>query len=95
MIQQVQQQLDLHPNFQVKGNLLFHDNKLFIPDPVELKHLLLEEFHAFQLGGHSGISKTYGRLKENVFWVGMKKDVTIFVNACLVCQQTKTPNHQP
>lgn len=95
LLQQVQQNHALHPDFQIKGNLLFHKNKLFIPDSAEIKHMLLEEFHASQLGGHSGISKTYGRLKKNVFWVGMKNDITTFVNACSVCQQIKTPNHLP
>lgn len=47
------------------------------------------------MGGHGGIHKTYGRLKENVFWHGMKQDVTNFVNSCLVCQQTKNPTHMP
>jgi hypothetical protein len=57
--------------------------------------VLLEEFHASTIAGHSGITKTYGRLKENVYWVGMKRDVVKFVNACLICQQTKNSTQLP
>ncbi|MCH91593.1 Ty3/gypsy retrotransposon protein, partial [Trifolium medium] len=35
------------------------------------------------------------RLQENVFWYGMRKDVTHFVKSCSVCQQTKPANHSP
>lgn len=57
--------------------------------------MILEEFHSSLLGGHGGIEKTYGRLKENVYWKGMKQDVVHFVNACVTCQQTKIPTHLP
>lgn len=75
--------------------MLFFKGKLYIPSHSPLKELLLEEFHTSLLGGHSGISKTYGRLKENVYWEGMKHDVTKFVQSCQICQQTKASNHSP
>jgi len=56
---------------------------------------MLEEFHSSPIGGHNGISKTLSRLKENVYWENMKKDVLAFVKACLICQQTKIPAHLP
>lgn len=69
--------------------------KLFIPTSSPLKQVLLEEFHSSTLGGQSGIHKTLGRLKENVYWEGMKADVTAFVNSCNIRRQTKHPNHKP
>ena len=95
LIQEVQQDPSKHPHFQVRRKLLFFDNKLFIPDSSNLKTVLLEEFHASTIAGHSGITKTYGRLKENVYWVGMKHDVIDFINACLTCQQTKNSTQLP
>lgn len=72
LVQQVSSTLAELPHYKVHDNLLSFHDKLFIPDSSELKTMLLQEFHASELGGHSGITKTYGRLKENVFWVGMK-----------------------
>lgn len=75
--------------------MLFFKGKLYIPSSSHLKTVLLEEFHSSQIGGHSGISKTYGRLKENVYCEGMTNDVVAFVNSCQTCQQIKTTNHLP
>ncbi|MCH86039.1 hypothetical protein A2U01_0006893, partial [Trifolium medium] len=98
-VQQLAQQIHddpvAHPNYKVQNDLLFFNNKLFIPAASPFKELLLEEFHSTLTVGHGGIEKTFGRLKENFYWVGMKNDVINFVNACLVCQQTKTPTHLP
>lgn len=84
-----------YPFFKVHRGQLFFKDKLYISSNSPLKHVLLEELHISPLGGHSGIHKTYGRLSENVYWEGMKKDVTAFVNACKTCQFTKTPAQLP
>ncbi|GAU36702.1 hypothetical protein TSUD_16140 [Trifolium subterraneum] len=84
-----------YSDFEVMNGLLFVKGKLFIPANSPLKTTLLEEFHSSTIGGHSGIHRTFGRLQENVFWEGMRKDVTQFVKSCSVCQQTKPANHYP
>jgi hypothetical protein len=61
LIEQVKSDPSAHPHYHVQNQLLFYKNKLFIPNCSELKTLFLEEFHSSQIGGHSGITKTYGR----------------------------------
>lgn len=95
LLQQVQVDPEAFPQFKVVRDLLFFKGKLYIPSSSPLKNVILEEFHSTLLGGHSGITKTYGRLKDNVYWEGMKQDVTNFVNSCLTCQHTKIPAHLP
>lgn len=95
LLLKVQQHLQTYPHFQVFHGLLFFKGKLFVPSNSSLKNVMLEEFHSSPLGGHSGISKTYGRLKENVYWEGMKNDVVDFVKACHTCQQIKNTTHLP
>ncbi|PNX64261.1 hypothetical protein L195_g053928, partial [Trifolium pratense] len=92
---QVQLQPEEFPHYQIRDGLAFFKGKLFLPTHSSFKQVLLEEFHASPLGGHSGIHRTYGRLQENVFWFGMRKDVVEFVKNCSVCQQTKPANHSP
>lgn len=95
LLHKIQEEPYKFPYHQViKGNIFFH-GKLYIPDFSPFKHILLEEFHSSHLGGHSGIQKTLGRLKENVFWEHMKQDVINFVKSCQICQQTKNPTHLP
>jgi hypothetical protein len=95
LLSQVIADLTSYPHFKALEGLLFFKRKLYIPSDSAFKSILLEEFHSSTLGGHSGIHKTYGRLRENVYWDGMHKEVTEFVKACLVCQQTKSPTHLP
>ncbi|MCI25617.1 hypothetical protein A2U01_0046808, partial [Trifolium medium] len=81
LMKQVQESPSSHPGYQVIQDLLFFHGKLYIPPNSPIKQLLLEEYHSSPIGGHSGIQKTLGRLKENVYWEKMKDDVTHFVNA--------------
>jgi hypothetical protein len=91
----VQNQPDDYPDFAILDGLLFFKGKLFIPPNSPLKQALLEEFHSSTIGGHSGIHRTFGRLQENVYWHGMRSDVTEFVKSCATCQQVKPSNHSP
>uniref|UniRef100_H3AGU4 Gypsy retrotransposon integrase-like protein 1 n=1 Tax=Latimeria chalumnae TaxID=7897 RepID=H3AGU4_LATCH len=45
--------------------------------------------------GHLGISKTLARLKLQLFWPGLKKDVTQYVKSCNTCQTTKPSQSKP
>jgi hypothetical protein len=51
--------------------------------------LLLEEFHSTPTGGHSGFLRTYRKLADSLYWVGMQKSVQEFVRACDTCQRQK------
>ena len=65
--------LEEYPGFKVfKGILLYHD-KISISDQSPLKQVLLDEFHATPMASHAGIHRTYGRLRDNFYWKGMKK----------------------
>jgi hypothetical protein len=94
-VNKVLEKSDEYQHFQVLNGLLFFKGKLFLPNNSPFKQVLLEEFHASLMGGHNGIHRTFGRLQENVFWFGMRKDVETFVKSCVVCQQTKSSNHAP
>jgi len=88
LYQQVLRCPEEYPGFKVvKGILLYHD-KIFIPDQSPLKQVLLDEFHATPMAGHAGIHRTYGRLSNNFYWKGMKKDVAEFVKGCVVCSRS-------
>lgn len=50
---------------------------------------LLEKFHNTSVGGHSGILRTYRRLADTLYWVGMQKNVRDYVRSCDVCQRQK------
>ncbi|KAF7831755.1 Transposon Ty3-G Gag-Pol polyprotein [Senna tora] len=85
--QQFQQQL-LPSTYTVVNDVLFFEDKAFIPDDdIALKHKIMRVFHASPIGGHGGITKTFKAITELFYWRYLCKDVEAFVSECLVCQK--------
>ena len=57
--------------------------------PIRFRNELLELYHDSPVGGHLGTEKTYQRLKEKYFWVGLYKDTKTYCSSCDVCQKVK------
>jgi hypothetical protein len=53
---------------------------------TQLHMKLISAFHCSALGGHSGFSVTYKKMKQIHACKGMKVTVKEFVQTCLVCQ---------
>ena len=60
-----------------------------------MKTKLLHLAHDSNVGGHLGIAKTYRRVSQHFYWVGMKEDITEYVNSCSSCAQNKHRNTLP
>jgi hypothetical protein len=52
-------------------------------------HILIA-LHDSGVGGHSGISATYARVRQLFAWPNLKQTVQDFVRECQICQQAKT-----
>ncbi|KAH0760251.1 hypothetical protein KY290_023744 [Solanum tuberosum] len=93
--QALQTDVENHGDFQFNDGLLFFKGRLVIPSDAQLRHKLLFEFHATNIGGHAGVAQTYHRLASNFYWNQMRKDVKSFVMTCQICQQMKDTNLHP
>lgn len=58
----------------------------------EEKLKIIEEFHNTPIGGHQGVSRTIKRIKQHHNWLGLKKDVQVFISSCSSCQKNKSTN---
>ncbi|MCH86958.1 hypothetical protein A2U01_0007822, partial [Trifolium medium] len=98
-IQQMVAELHINPlakpGFNVKQGLLFYHDRLVLSSKSPSIPMLLKEFHNTPTGGHSGYLRTYRRLAENLYWVGMQRTVRDFVRACDVCQRQKYDSTTP
>jgi hypothetical protein len=56
---------------------------------VTAQQHILTTLHDSGVGGHSGITASYIRVKQLFAWPGLKQMVTTFVNQCQTCQQAK------
>ncbi len=63
--------------------------KVLIITNNNIKQRLLHEYHNSPLGGHSGIQRTYKRLRLKYFWKNMINDVKTHINTCQICKRNK------
>lgn len=89
IIEALQKGVPTKPGFAYRNGVLFYEDRLVVAaDSVWLPGLL-KEFHSTPQGGHSGFYRTYRRVAANLYWLGMKKRIQQFVQACDVCQRQK------
>lgn len=89
MITKLALDLDSVVDFSLHFGILHYRNRIWIGHDTDLQQKLIAEFHASAWGGHSSVPVTYARLCQYFAWKGMKTDVKLFVQSCLVCQQSK------
>ena len=53
--------------------------------PSNMQHDVLHQCHDDVQGGHQGITRTYDRVRQEYFWVGMYADVVRYVTDCVDC----------
>lgn len=70
--------------YELHQGLIRYQGKVWIAQNSALQTKLISALHSTPVGGHSGISATYHRLKQLFWWKGMKLDVENFVKQCLV-----------
>lgn len=63
-------------------------NLVQIP-PIADRFELIKEAHCSAVGGHQGIAKTYGRIRQNYFWENMRYEIETFIGQCLPCKLKK------
>jgi hypothetical protein len=71
------------------------DQQIWVGENSALKTKIIVALHDSSLGGHSGTTTTYHRVKKLFCWPSLKTDVELFVKQCGVCQQAKSPKQYP
>ena len=80
--------------FKVEGDLLYFEERLYIPKgPTRLR--VLQSRHDFPAAGHFGYNKTLELISRDFWWPQMWKDVKDFVLSCDICSRSKNPQHRP
>ena len=52
-------------------NVLFYQNKNYVPDDLDLRWDIVKMFHDHKTAGHPGELETYNSVKQNYWWPGM------------------------
>jgi hypothetical protein len=75
-------------DYMIQEGLFFRGNQLCIPN-CSMRENLVREKHSGGLAGHFGHDKTFAKLSESYYWLGMRADIKIFVDRCRICQHSK------
>jgi hypothetical protein len=65
-------------------------NQIWVAQNSALRTKIIAALHDSIVEGHSGSLATYHRVKRLFWWKGLKIDVKLFVQQCLVCQHAKS-----
>jgi len=72
-----------------RDGLLYHGERVVVPDDRKLRVQLLTEAHDTGSSGHTGVAATTDRLARRVYWAGMASAVHDYVVSCDSCQRNK------
>ncbi|KAK8934297.1 hypothetical protein KSP39_PZI014692 [Platanthera zijinensis] len=95
IIETLQQGQATEPGYHLQGQRLYFQGRVVIPSASPWRTAMMQEFHASPTDGHAGILRTLQRLRANVFWKGMRRDVQQFVRECDICQRQKYETTSP
>lgn len=91
--QQLLTELSINPSndkgYSLLNGILRYKGRIWVGvNPIAQNHIL-QALHSSGVGGHSGQLATYKRIKQLFAWPNLKKDVSLFVQSCEICQQAK------
>jgi len=78
--------------FSLVDGVIRYKGRIWLGSHKEAHTAILLALHSSGLGGHSGITATYQKIKVLFAWPHMKQDVKDYISACEVCAQAK-PEH--
>ena len=62
--------------------------------PTTLRSKNFYSIHSSTTAAHLEVTKALEKLRIRFYWTGRKKDVSVFVSSCLVCQQRNSPKQK-
>jgi hypothetical protein len=78
-----------------EDGLLMHKNRIYVPSSEELRNLVLKEMHNVPYPRHPGYQKKIAAVRSQLFWLGIKNDVTDYIARCMECQRVKAEHRNP
>ncbi len=76
-----------------ENHMWWKDTALVVAGDNNLKRGVISAFHDPPYRGHPGIANTAMLLKQNYWWLNLKRDVEEYVKGCTVCQANKINTH--
>ncbi|GKA20794.1 putative reverse transcriptase domain-containing protein [Tanacetum coccineum] len=65
------------------------------PSKGDVRTLIMDEAHKSKYSIHPRADKMYYDLRDRYWWLGMKKDIVVYVSRCLTCLKVKAEHQRP
>ncbi|GJU91202.1 putative reverse transcriptase domain-containing protein [Tanacetum coccineum] len=70
-------------------------DRIWVPLKGDIRTLIIDEAHKSKYSVHPEADKMYYDLRDMYWWLGMKKDVAMYVSKCLTCLKVKAEHQRP
>jgi hypothetical protein len=77
-----------------EGTLWFKE-RLVVPKKEAMKKKILDEAHTSRYSIHHGSTKMYHDLKQQFWWIRMKREAAHYVSECDTCRKVKADYMKP
>jgi hypothetical protein len=77
------------------AGVLWFKDRLVVPRRAALKKKILDEAHTLSHSIHLGSTKMYHDLRQQFWWIRMKRETTCYVLECDTCQKVKADYMKP
>lgn len=84
-----------NPHYSIHNQLLFWKHRLVVLAQHPLIKTILQEFHSYPIGGHSGIARTVAWGFFLVLLARYAPYIKSYVQQCLICQKAKSSTTSP
>jgi len=78
---------------RLEDEVIWHKGRLWVPDSVDLRKMILQEDHDSKVAGHMGQEKMIELGQRNFFWPQMDQWIEDYVHPCPECQQNEAARH--
>ncbi|GJX63881.1 putative reverse transcriptase domain-containing protein [Tanacetum coccineum] len=74
---------------------LYYLDRIWVPLTGDVRTLIMDEAYNLKYSVHLGVYKMYYDLRDMYWWLGTKKDITLYVSKCLTCSKIKADHQRP
>jgi hypothetical protein len=50
--------------------------------------------HDSIVAGHHGLARTYQMIRQRFYWQNMFRDISVYIQTCIACQQNTLPDRR-
>ncbi|GJR48690.1 putative reverse transcriptase domain-containing protein [Tanacetum coccineum] len=74
---------------------LYYLDRIWVPLMSDVRTVIMDEANKSKYFVHPGANKTCYDLRDMYWWLGMKKDIALYVSKCLTCSKVKAKHQMP